>query len=88
VSAAAAQSNCRHIRLLLRKREPELAARLSTAVRTMPCGPGCRLHPAGRVSLPEPRRARHDPDRVQAAEAEAERLRAVMGDRWADEMYG
>jgi hypothetical protein len=88
MSAAAAQSNRRHVRLLLRKRYPELAGRLNTAVRTLPCGPGCRLHPAGRVSLPEPRRARHDPDRLAIAEAEADRLRAVLGDDWADYMYG
>jgi hypothetical protein len=88
MSAAAAQSNCRRVRLLLRKRYPELAGRLNTAVRTLPCGPDCRLHPAGRASLPEPRHARRDPDRLAAAEAEADRLRAVMGGPWADEMFG
>lgn len=42
-----AQSNQRRIRLMLRQREPELAGQLNRAVRTMPCGPGCRLHPDG-----------------------------------------
>lgn len=88
MTAATAQSNQRRVRLLLRQRYPELAARLNIAVRTLPCGPGCRLHPADRASLPEPRHPRRNPDRLAIAEAEADRLRIVMGDRWADEMYG
>lgn len=48
MTAATAQSNQRRIRLMLLRREPELARRLNTAVRTLPCGPHCRLHPSGR----------------------------------------
>lgn len=50
MTATLAQSNRRRIRLMLRQREPELAGRLNRAVRTLPCGPGCRLHATGPVS--------------------------------------
>lgn len=45
MTAATAKRAQRTVRLLLRRHQPELAAEFNRAVRTLACGPDCRLHP-------------------------------------------